>query len=352
MSPESRTHLDEAARTPWRFSYMALMRYLSARAPNLPEVGQAGFPAQEFFRLSQLPALVFAPREIADIDLRRKLPRIRLFSLGMLGPNGPLPIHFTEITKDRLENRKDATLVDFLDIFHHRFLTLFYRAWAQSQAAAGLDRAGEERFSRYVAWLNGDEFGETEGLPLPSHARLAASAHLIREARNPDGVTATLSHFFGVPVALREFVHHWIEIAQDERSRLGIPSLASVLGEGAILGDVAPDRQHSFCLVIGALNFKEYQRFLPNGEDLPVLIEWVRAFVGFEYRWEIRLDIRTECAPIIQLSATQRLGWTTWLGRNRQEKTATGMAYEPEYYVSMRRNEPSGTSSENRNGRL
>jgi type VI secretion system protein ImpH len=314
------------------------MRYFSARHPDIPEVGRAELPAQEFFRLAQLPSLVFAPREIADIDLRRELPRIRLFSLGMLGPNGPLPIHFTEIAKDRLENRKDPTLVDFLDIFHHRFLTLFYRAWAQSQAAAGLDRADEERFSRYVAWLGGNELQETEPSPLPSHARLAASAHLIREARNPDGVTATLSHFFGVPVALREFVHHWIEIAQEERCRLGKPSLASVLGEGMILGEMVLDRQHGFCLVIGPLSFEEYLRFVPNGRDLPVLIEWVRAFVGFEYHWKIQLDIHAKCAPIVQLGATQRLGWTTWLGRSRHEKIVTGTVYEPEHHISRRRN--------------
>ncbi|MDR2625231.1 MAG: type VI secretion system baseplate subunit TssG [Zoogloeaceae bacterium] len=341
---EIRACLDEAAQTPWRFSYMALMRYFSARHPDLPEAGKAQLPAQELFRLSQLPSLTFAPREIADIDLRHDgLPRIRLFSLGMLGPNGPLPIHFTEIAKDRLENRKDRTLVDFLDIFHHRFLTLFYRAWAQSQAAAGLDRAKEERFSRYVAWLNGDEFRETEALFLPSHARIAASAHLIREARNPDGITATLANFLGVPVALREFVHHWIEIAQDERNRLGKPSIASVLGEGAILGGMVPDRQHYFCLVIGPLNLEEYLRFLPNGRDLPVLIEWVRAFVGFEYHWSIQLEIRTESAPTTQLGATQRLGWTSWLGRNRQEKVVTGMLCEPEYYVSRRRDGSSRT---------
>jgi type VI secretion system protein ImpH len=136
-------------------------------------------------------------------------------------------------------------------------------------------------------------------------------------------------------------VHHWIEIAQDERSRLGKPSFASVLGEGAILGDMVPDRQHSFCLVIGPLDFEEYLRFLPNGRDLPVVIEWVRAFVGFEYHWKIQLDIRTDSAPIARLGMAQRLGWTTWLGRNRYEKVVTGMVYEPEYYVSRRRNESS-----------
>lgn len=334
LSPESRACLGKAAQTPWKFSFTALMRYLSARHPDVPEVGQAELPEQEFFRLSQQPALAFAPREIAGIDMRYKAPHIRLLSLGMLGSNGPLPIHYTEIAKDRLENRKDRTLVDFLDIFHHRFLTLFYRAWSQSQSAAGLDRAGDERFSRYVAWLNGDEFRETEHLHLPPHARLAASAHLIREARNPDGITCTLSHFLGVPTELQEFVHHWIEITPDERTRLGKPSFSSVLGEGVVLGDKVPDRQHCFCLVIGPLNFEEYLRFLPNGKDLPVLIEWVRAFVGFEYHWKIQLNIQMESASITQLGGTQRLGWTTWLGKERQRKVVTGMVYEPEYYVS------------------
>jgi type VI secretion system protein ImpH len=334
--PESRAYLGKAAEAPWRFGYTALMRYFSARYPEVPEVGQARLPGQEFFRLGQLPSLVFAPCEIADIDLRREIPRIRLFGLGMLGPNGPLPLHFTEIAKDRLENRKDRTLVDFLDIFHHRFLTLFYRAWAQSQATAGLDRTGEERFSRYVAWLAGDEYGETGPSSLPPHARLAASAHLIREARNPDGITTTLARFLGVPVVLREFVHHWIKIAREERNQLGSPSLSSVLGEGVILGDCVPDCQHCFCLIIGPLDLEEYLRFLPNGRDLPVLVEWVRAFVGFEYHWKIQLDIRTESASTLQLDMTQRLGWTTWLGKERHEKVVTGMVYEPEYYVSRR----------------
>jgi len=334
LSSESRAYLNKAAQTPWKFSYTALMRYLSARHPGIPEVGQAQLPGQDFFRLCQHPTLAFAPREIADIDMHSKCPRIRLYSLGMLGPNGPLPIHYTEIVRDRLENRKDPTLVNFLDIFHHRFLTLFYRAWSQAQSTAGLDRIADERFSRYVAWLNGDEFRETEHLPLPSHARLAASAHLIREARNPDGITCTLSHFLGVSIALQEFVHHWIEITSDERTRLGKPSFSSVLGEGVVLGDMVPDRQHCFCLVIGPLDFEEYQRFLPNGKDLSVLIEWVRAFIGFEYHWRIQLDILVESASMTQLGATQRLGWTTWLGKERHRKIVVGMVYEPEYYVS------------------
>ncbi|GHT95792.1 hypothetical protein AGMMS49545_19340 [Betaproteobacteria bacterium] len=334
LRPENRTYLSKAAESPWRFSFAALMRYLSARYPDIPEVGHALLPRQEFFRLGQRPSLVFAPREISDIDLHPETPRIRLFSLGMMGPNGPLPIHFTEIAKDRQENRKDQTLIDFLDIFHHRYLTLFYRAWAQSQSAAGLDRPREEHFSRYIAWLGGDELEETRNSPLPSHARLAASSHLIREARNPDGIAATLSHYLGVQVEVQEFVHHWIAIAAEERNQLGKPSLSSILGTGMIIGEMVPDQQHSFCLLIGPLDLSEYLWFLPNGKDLRVLIEWVRAFIGFEYEWTIQLNIRTESAPVTQLGATQRLGWTTWLGKERKKNVVTGMVFEPEYYMA------------------
>jgi 23S rRNA G2069 N7-methylase RlmK/C1962 C5-methylase RlmI len=110
----------------------------------------------------------------------------------------------TEIAKDREDSRRDMTTVDFFDIFHHRFFTLFYRAWASAQSAAGLDRPGEEQFSFYVASLTGQDVGECRQRPLPSHARLAAAPHLVRESRNPDGLRATLERYFGVPVAIEE----------------------------------------------------------------------------------------------------------------------------------------------------
>ena len=69
---------------------------------------------------------------------RRRACRCRLF--GLLGPNGPLPLHLTEYARERLRHAGDPTLSRFLDIFHHRFLALFYRAWAQAQPHVNRDR--------------------------------------------------------------------------------------------------------------------------------------------------------------------------------------------------------------------
>jgi type VI secretion system protein ImpH len=356
-------------KAPWNFGFTVLMRRLGALHTGQPRIGMASRPQQEAFRLGQTAALTFAPREIAEVVLpgesvpspgtgspparhgnNPRVPTVRLYGLGLLGPNGPLPLHYTELVRDRTENHHDSTLADFLDIFHHRYLTHMYRAWAQSQAAAGLDRKDDETFSRYIARLTGHDPLEIQDSVLPSHARLAASTHLSREARNPDGLAATLARFFAVPVQLQEFVMHWIRIDEEDQSHLGKARTSSVMGVGAIAGEVVPDRQNKFRLVLGPLYLDHYLRFTPQGKDLPLLVEWVRGFIGYEFVWEVELRVRNDSAPPARLDENEKLGWSTWLGGSagaglggvagrpapNVHDYAVGMVFEPEEYMGAR----------------
>ncbi|WP_080431882.1 type VI secretion system baseplate subunit TssG [Burkholderia ubonensis] len=317
---------------PWRFGFLSLLRRIGANAAVDP-IGTAKRPRAEPFRLGQQPSLTFASREIASARAIAGQLKIRLFGLGMLGPNGPLPLHITEIARHREESRRDPTTTDFFDVFHHRFFTLFYRAWASAQATAGLDRKDDEQFAFYVASLTGYDVDEIGQGPLPSHARLAASGHLVSEARNPDGLRAMLSHYFGVPVAIDENVFRWLEIDSDDRGQMGRPGSASTMGQGATLGRVVPDRQHGFRIVIGPVEFDAYQRFTPHGEYLPKLVEWVRAFVGHELDWELELRINPDSAQPAVMGGTQRIGQSGWLGSPRADRPLSGMRFEPERCV-------------------
>jgi type VI secretion system protein ImpH len=350
-------------KAPWLFGFVSLMRRVAAAHPRQPPIGLASRPQQEPIRLGQTAALTFAPREIAEAVLpddaeaphapgtarprpgnNRAHPVVRVYGLGMLGPNGPLPLHYTEIVRERAENQGDNTLADFLDLFHHRYLTHIYRAWAQSQAAAGLDRADDETFSRYVARLTGHDPLEIRDSVLPAHARLAASTHLSREARNPDGLASTLARFFAVPVQLQEFVLHWIHIDEEDQSQLGRARTSSVMGIGAIAGELVADRQNKFRLVLGPLSLEQYLRFTPQGKDLPLLVEWVRGFIGYEFVWEVELRVRNDSTPPARLEDRERLGWSTWLGTSEEAETpdsppddyGVGMVFEPELYVDSR----------------
>lgn len=324
----------DAAREPWRHGFISIVRELAAQHSHLPPVGHAQRAQQEPFRLGQQASMAFAPREIAEIRERDGLPSIRLFGLGMLGPNGPLPIHMTEWVRERSQGKRDDTMADFLDMFHHRYLVLLYRAWAQAQAAAGLDRPGEESFTPYIARLAGDEVDDVPHAALPPHARWASAAHRVRQARNPEGLASTLSRYFGVGVQLHEYQLQWIAIEPVDACRIGMPRRSSMLGQGALVGDVVADRQHKFRLTIGPLTLRQYLRFTPqsarDGSDVQALIEWVRAFVGYEYAWEVALELRRDEAPSTRLGGEERLGWSTWMGRAISGDTVTGMSYEPE----------------------
>ncbi|WP_084461323.1 type VI secretion system baseplate subunit TssG [Curvibacter gracilis] len=341
--------LARAAQAPWRHGFLPLMRLLAAEHPEQPPIGRSQRPQQEPFRLGQQASLAFAPREIADISVRDGQAVIRLFGLGMLGPHGPLPLHVTEIVRERTEARRDATLSHFLDLFHHRYLTLFYRAWAQAQACAGLDRPQAETFTPYIARLCGDEVDEVPESPLPPHARWSSVAHRIREARNPDGLVATLAHYFGIGVTLQEFQLHWIPIEAKDTCLIGLARHSSLLGKGALAGEVVPDRQHGFRLILGPLDLRQYLRFTPqgadDGSDLPALIEWVRAFVGFEYLWEIALRLRREDAHPTRLGGSARLGWSSWMVDQAPTAPAAdeailGMVFEPERSLMGSANTP------------
>jgi len=337
---ETTKRLLDCQSQPWKHGFAPLLRYLGARRQDQPSIGHAQRPSQESFRLGQQASLAFATREVASVSQRDEQWLIKLFGLGTLGSNGVLPLHFTELVRERSEAKMDNTLANFLDIFHHRWMTHMYRAWAQAQSAAGLDRTDAETFSRYIARIGGDEPEEVQHSALSPHVRWASVAHRVRSARNPDGLVSTLKRHFGVDVVLQEYCLAWMPIDAQNQCRLARVGMSGILGQGAMLGEMVPDRQTRIRLIIGPLPLSSYLRFTPqgheSGSDMEALVELVRAFIGFEYIWEVELLVRADVAPSVQLGSEAQLGWSTWMGTISEpgKRTITGMTFEPENYVA------------------
>jgi len=316
---------------PWEAGFISLMRAIAARTPDLPPPGIATLPSQECFRLGQMASMAFSPREIAAISQQDDKIKVQLFGLGIWGAQGAMPLHMTELAYSRYEQH-DPTLIDFTDIFHHRALSQFYRAWFLSQDTASLDRKNDERFSFYVGSLIGLDPAELISSPLPVHARLASSAHLIREARNPDGLLGALHYYFEVPVELKEFEPQWIFLDDQDQSALGDDRYAALLGDGAILGNTVLDRQHKFKVLMGPLSLSQYMQFSPWGSDMAVLRELIRSFIGFEYAWDVQLILAADQVPQARLDGRHQLGYASWLEREHATVPVYGMSFEPEMY--------------------
>lgn len=323
------TSLTHATDMPWQHTFLPLLREIEAKSPHLPRIGTAARAHQETVQLGQTASLAFAPREIADVTQNDDGYHINLFNLGMLGPQGPLPLHYTEMIKDRVDNHHDTTLNDFINLFHHRALSLHYRAWATSQATAGLDRTDDEQFAQYIWHLSG--FNAQQNEDLPSHYYLSNASHFIHRDQNPDALVKTISHYFQVPVKLHAYAFHWLHLSAEDQSRIGKTNSPAHMGVNATMGNAVPDVQQRFYLEIGPLSLSDYIQFLPNGDHINALQRLIKTCIGMDYQWDIALTIQPETIPEAMLGSQIQLGRTAWVNSCQSHLTDSiaGIRFTP-----------------------
>lgn len=310
---------------PWAHDFHHTLRRLEALHPEHPRWGLARRPKDDALRLGQQPALDFAPASVAGLtsadDKRPARLEIRFF--GLLGPNGPLPLHLTEHARERLLHHGDASFARFLDVFHHRLLSLFQRAWAQSRPTVSFDRPEEDRFHDYVGSLIGIATPECrERDAAGDRIKLAMAGWLGRPTRNAEGLRALLVAYFRLPVEIEEFVGHWMPLPNDDLTRLGRHGAGAQLGVGAVAGRRVWDRQHKILVRLGPLTLAQYEDFLPKGLANEKMVALLRQYLGFEQDWDARLTLKADEVPRVQLGGPTRLGWTTWLGQRPYQTPA------------------------------
>ncbi|MEJ2375596.1 MAG: type VI secretion system baseplate subunit TssG, partial [Pseudolabrys sp.] len=252
---------------PFDFDFFQALRRIECLFPDKPKIGQALRPADEPVRFGQEPSLAFAPAVLSGFqpatDVRP--PRLEVSFFGLLGPNGPLPLHLTEYARERLHHEGDASFARFVDVLNHRYLELFYRAWAQAQPTVNLDRTTQDRFAVYVGalfGLTGQHLRERDAVA--DYAKLYHAGALAAQVRNGERLAALLSDYFGVRVRVEEFVGQWLILPAREHSRLGDGKESAVLGKGTVLGARVWDRQSKIRLWVGPLTLEQYEDFLPG----------------------------------------------------------------------------------------
>ncbi len=333
MHPDSLDGLlHDMQQTPWRYDFFCALRLIDARQPQRPRLGSARRPADEAVRLGQAPDLAFAPAALHAVSWPpgADKARIDVRFFGLFGPNGPLPLHLTEYARERLLHHRDETFARFADVFHHRLLLLFYRAWAQAQPVVNLDRPDDDHFAEFVGALAGI------GAPAlrqrdaaPDHAKLFFSGLLARQVRSADGLAALLSGWLRRPVQVEQFAGAWLRLAPSERTQLVSDSAPrrqrenTRLGAAAVLGAMVWDRQHHFRLHVGPLDHAAFAALLPGGSALPALAALAAQYVGDEFGWTLALTLKAAHIPTLRLGRQGRLGWDGWLGPPTRRANAT-----------------------------
>jgi len=329
--------IDRLKREPCRFDFFQAMRLIECYYADKPRLGTSQNLADDPpLRLGQAVSMDFPPSALAawEAGLDALPDRLTVRFFGLFGPNGPLPLHLTEYALERA-GQNDDTLVRFADLFHHRMLCLFYRAWSQAQPVVQYDRHAqgleEDRFSRHLGSLFGlglDSLRERDAMP--DRAKLLFAGILAGQTRHADGLRVIVSEFFGVPAQIEEFVGEWMDIAAHEQTRLGANPQAGQLGLSTVLGARVFGCQHNIRIVLGPLDIADYRAMLPRQQGFKELAAIARNYVGDELAWDVNLILRQDQIPPLRLDGAAQLGWTSWLGEKNGD--ADDLTLNPAHY--------------------
>ncbi|HEX7901283.1 MAG TPA: type VI secretion system baseplate subunit TssG [Planctomycetota bacterium] len=297
-----------------RFSFFQAVRLIERLRPDAARVGHQGPVAREAVRFRPALDFSFAAADIASIE---ETPaggfEMTTTFLGLYGAVSPLPSYFTE---QLLEQDDESLLREFVDLFHHRLISLFYRTWEKYRFAAGFEPGGLDGGSRRLLGLLAvDPERLPAGHRVPAVRLLGLAGPLTQVPRSAGSIRAALAeHLEGVPVDVESFVGRWIGVPDDQRARLGRANAR--LGRDLTVGDRVFDRGCTFRVALGPLGIDDFLSFLPGGGRVQELREIVDLVNGDGLDYEVELSLRAEETPPVRLGVEPaRLGWCSWLGK-------------------------------------
>ena len=91
------SYISELEEEPWRFDFFTVLRHIERSYPDRPRIGDSASRSEEFVALGQDPFMDFPASNVGRVDHDAQ-GRLRLFVkfLGLLGPQGALPVATTE----------------------------------------------------------------------------------------------------------------------------------------------------------------------------------------------------------------------------------------------------------------
>jgi type VI secretion system protein ImpH len=303
---------------PFRFHFFQAVRLLERIAPERESPGGFVPLEKEAVRFAAHQSTAFPASEIQTLTFPEgKPPRMTVNFMGLTGPLGLLPLYYTEYIMERMRN-KDYALRDFLDIFNHSAISLFYQAWKKYRFGVTNERVKHGPVSKQLLALVGlgtPGLGDRQGVN--DDAFMYYAGLFSQHPRSAASLERVLADYFGVPVAVEQFAGAWYKLDRSSQSCLDESGrYTEMLGFGAVLGDEIWDQQSVVRIVLGPLSLSQYLDFLPTGTAWESLRSLVRFHSNDELDFDLQLVLRRDETPPCELGnlgeAAPRLGWTSW----------------------------------------
>jgi type VI secretion system protein ImpH len=330
---------ERLAREPEAFDFFQAVRLLEREAQLADAsrcrqpVGYDAAPAQEVVRFRVVDSQRFPAAAIAALhrpaDDAGPCPVDMVITcLGLTGPMGVLPGHYSQLVIDTARNRQLA-LRDFLDLFHHRLASLFYRAWAKYRLPIVFERARgkpdahtDDPYTACLFALVG--LGQSplrNRLQFDDLAAIYFGGTLAHRPPNAVSLAALVGEFLDAPVEVRQFAGQWLTLQPADQTRMTSRELPrgqyAALGINTLAGERVWGVESKFVLRVGPLDYDTFRRFMPEGDLLRAVCQLVRVYVGPAFDFAVQPVLKSAAVPASCLGETAdaptQLGWNSWL---------------------------------------
>lgn len=376
VPPPPKSLADRLFKEGYAFTFFQAIFLLERLFPDHTPISRGGSPTLEAIRFKAYQSLSFPASSVYSIDPPTKaLPSatMEVTFMGLTGPSGVLPRHYTElIVKLHRELRGAArnALRDWLDIFNHRMISLFYRAACKYRiffpyqrgeylhalpdmvtqalyclAGVGLPSLRNRlRVSRLE--LDNPEKPERKLAAIDDLSLIYYGGLLHQRPRNAQGLRALLEDYFGLPIEVRQFQGQWLPLELVNQTQVGDHPVNNRLGMNAIAGERIWDVLGRIRLRVGPLSLQQFIEFIPDHAPEPIrksfflLVHWVRLYIGPELSFDVNVLLAADQVPECQLIDDEsevgaRLGWNTWLNSLGFEQDADDAVFEGEEVVMV-----------------
>jgi type VI secretion system protein ImpH len=335
---------------PYRFDFFQAVRLLEQVVAGSVPVGHDGPPDREVVRFAAHLALHFPPSAIHSLEWPGAggddvpPPRMVTPFMGLVGPSGVLPVPYTEELIAPNSRKRAAPAAAFLDLFHHRLVSLFYRAWEKYNVPAQFERGrraagvgavfGDDPFTRRLFDFVGLGLAPLrDRMHLPDASLLFYAGLFAQQHRSAVALEVLLRDYFRCPVAVVTFSGQWLRLEPEQRSRMGKRGAFHRLGVETVAGRKVWDDLSKFRVRIGPLGFEAFRAFLPGGHASDALMDLIRFFVRAEFDFDVQLILRAEEVPACRLArdpkGASQLGRFAWLKRKEFIRDAEDAVFKP-----------------------
>jgi type VI secretion system protein ImpH len=309
-------------------------------------------PHSEAARFRAHISLIFPPSAIYEIDpptARLPVPTLTVTFMGLTGPNGVLPRPYTEMLMRARDAKGPERYVarDWFDLFNHRLISLFYRAWTKYRfwliyergeyadpepdlftlslfSLIGLgSRSLRNRLRVAVPPAPGRAEPERVLARVDDLALLYYAGLLAHRPRCAISLERMLEDYFALPVCVLQFRGQWLQLDPESQSRLSARDGNSELGVNVVAGERVWDIRSKIRIRLGPLSYERFLSFCPDQSPVPrakdffKLMHLVRFYVGPHLKIDVQLILKSKEIPACQMQpagpAGPRLGWNCWL---------------------------------------